>query len=274
MAMYLLLFFFSSLFCLTRGQDQKPDISLQHHDSEVLIGCALPPSATGSKCNLYFGEAKQPHSTINSWTVSKDQGLCHFSVSMMKFQENLSKVQSKVVSCDYALGNGSSSLSPRSDGFDLRDFMSKYPYQPHVTTASLNNKGYSSVMCERQLWLMVPMSCACGVVIGIVVVIFGFFCSIKIEGKHLWRGSQGSNPGHKNTQGGGQFPVDINNSAPVSTIYSSTGSEAVDNRPIHNEDEYDDVRPSRIYMSLIKTSDVYATIHNQQTATPRNINLV
>ncbi|XP_072293373.1 uncharacterized protein [Eucyclogobius newberryi] len=54
----------------------------------------------------------------------------------MDFMTNFHNVQRKVVSCDYTLGNRPSSLSLRSEQYELSVFMSKYyPNQLHVTTA-------------------------------------------------------------------------------------------------------------------------------------------
>ncbi|KAJ0067262.1 hypothetical protein NL108_015309 [Boleophthalmus pectinirostris] len=120
-------------------QSMKPGISLQALMIQRLLFPALflllqlAPNVT---CIL-----ENPHSHILQSTQGKETEerlFCQFYVSKMDFVSNFHKVQSKVVSCDFTLGNGSISLSPRSEQKDLTVYMIKYyPDLLHVTSSSI-----------------------------------------------------------------------------------------------------------------------------------------
>ncbi|KAK7880321.1 hypothetical protein WMY93_033037 [Mugilogobius chulae] len=46
-------------------------------------------------------------------------------------------------------------------------------------------KGQDYRQCESELWKIMPVSTLCGLVVGTVVVVLGFFCSTKKEGSHV-----------------------------------------------------------------------------------------
>lgn len=123
-------------------QEPKPEISLQHDDDLIFITCELPDSAEdGSKCNLYFGESPQPYQTLSRLKSSSTNRLfCQFIFSVRDFLTNLSTVQTKDISCDYTSESGHGALSPRSDGYNLRNLMNTLETnQTHVTTALLDS---------------------------------------------------------------------------------------------------------------------------------------
>lgn len=130
-----------SVTVLRPTENEPPNISLQKFEDQVLIVCSPPRSANGSKCNLYFGESSQ---SFHTEAITKQQH-CQFYVDVNDFLANLKKVETKVVSCDYTLGNGHSTLSPRSDEHNTLNFMNKhFPNQAHVTAAPFDSLTSSS----------------------------------------------------------------------------------------------------------------------------------
>ncbi|KAI3368096.1 hypothetical protein L3Q82_007799 [Scortum barcoo] len=105
---------------------ETPQMSLQHFPGEyVLFTCSLPgPANHDTRCNLYFGEASDPVLTKNIWKErsSTKQWFCQFIVTVDYLLSRLRLVQQSDASCDYTLG---SSLSPRSDGYNLTDIVEK-----------------------------------------------------------------------------------------------------------------------------------------------------
>ncbi|XP_067442156.1 uncharacterized protein [Thunnus thynnus] len=110
-------------------QSQKPQMSYQHVDGDsVLFTCSLPGSAKhDTRCNLYFGEASHPvkTTTIRRETTSTNRKSCQFTVSIDDLLTLLRSVLRKDASCDYTLGSGPNSLSPRSGGYSLTDIVDK-----------------------------------------------------------------------------------------------------------------------------------------------------
>ncbi|XP_051272396.1 uncharacterized protein LOC127372552 isoform X2 [Dicentrarchus labrax] len=108
---------------------QKPQMSLQHFEGEhVLFTCSLPGSAyNDTRCNLYFGEESDPGVTTTIWKKrsSTNQWFCQFTVKIDDLLRRLSLNQQSDASCDYSLGNESSSLSPRSDRGNLTYIVEK-----------------------------------------------------------------------------------------------------------------------------------------------------
>lgn len=97
----------------------KPQMSLQHVPGDhVLFKCSLPISANpDTRCNLYFGEASRPILTTN--TEWKRTWFCQFTVTTGDLLRHLRSVQQSDASCDYSLGRGPNSRSPRSDRYSL-----------------------------------------------------------------------------------------------------------------------------------------------------------
>ena len=98
-------------------------MSLHHFIGEhVLFTCSLPGSANhDTRCNLYFGEESRPAVTVTvgKKRTSKNQWFCQFTVTIDDLLRRLRLVLRKDASCDYSLGSGPNSLSPRSDGYSL-----------------------------------------------------------------------------------------------------------------------------------------------------------
>ncbi|XP_030275001.1 uncharacterized protein LOC115582903 [Sparus aurata] len=101
----------------------KPQMSLQHVPGDhVLFKCSLPISANpDTRCNLYFGEASRPILTKN--TEWKRTWCCQFTVTTGYLLRSLRSVQQSDASCDYSLGGGPNSRSPRSDPYSLTDIV-------------------------------------------------------------------------------------------------------------------------------------------------------
>ncbi|XP_041639273.1 uncharacterized protein LOC121507153 isoform X2 [Cheilinus undulatus] len=105
----------------------KPELSLHHSPGDsVIFTCSLPGSAHhDTTCNLYLGEARHPVETtkVKSKTNSKKQSFCQFFLTVDDLLRWLCSVQQKDASCDHTLGSGPNYLSPRSDGYSLKDFL-------------------------------------------------------------------------------------------------------------------------------------------------------
>ncbi|KAI3370078.1 hypothetical protein L3Q82_024861 [Scortum barcoo] len=113
---------------------ETPQMSLQHFPGEyVLFTCSLPgPANHDTRCNLYFGEASDPVLTKNIWKErsSTKQWFCQFIVTVDYLLSRLRLVQQSDASCDYTLG---SSLSPRSDGYNLTGKLEQTRIHFHIT---------------------------------------------------------------------------------------------------------------------------------------------
>ncbi|XP_070693126.1 uncharacterized protein [Pempheris klunzingeri] len=112
------------------GEDQKPQMSVQHFSGEhILFTCSLPLSSNHDiRCNLYFGEASRPVLTTTIWrkrTSKTNQSFCQFTVRIDDLLRHLHFIQQSDASCDYSLRSDPNSLSPRSDGYSLRDITEK-----------------------------------------------------------------------------------------------------------------------------------------------------
>ncbi|XP_071349544.1 uncharacterized protein [Trachinotus anak] len=123
---------------LIQVQGQKPQLSLEHFDGDlVLFTCSLPGSANNvTSCNLYFGERSRPVLTTTVWKkkTSTKRWFCQISVKIDDFLRHLHFVQQKDASCDYNLGSEHNSSSPRSDGYNLTDIVEKEsPTKPAFT---------------------------------------------------------------------------------------------------------------------------------------------
>ena len=101
--------------------DKEPHMSLQHFPGEhVLFTCSLPGSANpDTRCNLYFGEARDPVLTTTIWDkrTKNNQWFCQFTITIDDFLRRLLSVKQSYASCDYK--DGPNSLSPHSDRYNL-----------------------------------------------------------------------------------------------------------------------------------------------------------
>ncbi|XP_029358058.1 uncharacterized protein LOC115043597 isoform X1 [Echeneis naucrates] len=123
------------LFFILPFVGEKPKLSHEYFSGTLLFTCLLPGSASNeTKCNLYFGE----HSpAVLSTTIWKKKSLtkpwsCQFSVTLDDFLRQIEFVKQKHASCDFTLGNDLSSLSPRSDRYNLTEWT---VYTTHADTA-------------------------------------------------------------------------------------------------------------------------------------------
>ncbi|KAK7880183.1 hypothetical protein WMY93_033149 [Mugilogobius chulae] len=118
------------------GTGSKPEIQLQHYNHQMQVSCILPVPATGSTCNLFFGESERPYLRTSIWKKTDIQGkqMCKFSFSFEELDRFLEKVELKNISCDYYSDSDPGLLSTRSDEQNLTIFLSRLESsQLHVT---------------------------------------------------------------------------------------------------------------------------------------------
>ncbi|XP_029631915.1 mucin-5AC-like [Salmo trutta] len=108
-------------------QDPKPDITV-HFDVYFNVICLIPGSVSpDTTCNLYVGEESQPSFTAKikkrKASSASKQPFCQFTPKHSDLISRLQSVRNKEVSCDYRVGSGPNSLSPRSDGYSFTDLV-------------------------------------------------------------------------------------------------------------------------------------------------------
>ncbi|KAM4587242.1 uncharacterized protein PAE49_023269 isoform 4-T4 [Odontesthes bonariensis] len=110
-----------------QARGQKPELSVQQHDADVIFVCSLPGSVKhNTTCNLYFGEDGSPVRTLTvreSRSSKKNPWICQFFLPVDNILKRLLLVQQKDASCDYSLENKLNSFSPRSDPRSLADYV-------------------------------------------------------------------------------------------------------------------------------------------------------